>query len=194
MRRHLRDREGHPGKGREDRRGSSKGRDNSLRTVDISSRVGRRHRGRIVRMGRSRIDRRHRAITHEANHPTRPVLPVRVPAAPPVAILLKVHLPREVLRRHPFPFRKQRVHPKAVPTGHRLHLPGVQVQARRRDNLLATPGQVHHPREDHLRDHREATNSILHTSSSSSSDIQRHRMLQGRTIGHPIRRRISTSQ
>lgn len=181
-------------KGREDRR-DSKGRD-SLRTVGISSssRVGRRHRGHTVRMGRSRIDRRHRAITHEANHPTRPVLPVRVPAVPPVAILLKVHLPREVHRHHPFPFRKQRVHPKAVPTGHRLHLPGVQVQARRRDNHLAAPGQVHHPREDHLRDHREATNSILHTSSSSSSDIRRHPMQPVRTIGHPIRRRISTSQ
>lgn len=189
MRRHHRDRVGHPeGKGREDRRASSKDKD-SLRTEDISSsRAGRRHRGRTVRMGRSRIDRRHRAITHEANHPTRPVHPVKVPA--PVAILLKVHLPKEVHRHHPF--RKLRVHPKAVPTDHRLHLPGVQ--ARRRDNhLAAQPGQVRHPREDLLRDHREATSSILHTS-SSSSDIRRRPMRQVQTIGHPIRRHISTNQ
>lgn len=188
---HLRrDRVDHREANRGDRRDSSsnsKGRD--LRTEDISSRVGRRHPGRTVLTDRSRTGHRHRAITHEANHPTRPVLPAKVPAPP--ATLLKVPLLFRVKDHHRQPSRKQRVHPKPVaPTDHRV-LPPEVLRDSPRDNLLA---QVHHPRaEDHLRDHREAT-SILHTSSSSSSDIRRHPMRQVRTIGHPIRHHISTNQ
>lgn len=181
-------REASRGDRRDSSRSSSKGRD--LRTEDISSRVGRRHPGRTVLMDRSRTGHRHRAITHEANHPTRPVLPVKVPVPPLPATLLKVlRLPR--VKVHPRqPSRKQRVHPKpVVPTDH-LVLPPEVLRDSPRDSHLA---QVHHPRaEVHLRDHREAT-SILHTS-SSSSDIRRHPMQQARTIGHRIRHHISTNQ
>lgn len=168
------------------------------RRTDISSRVaGLRRPGRTVRSNssssRDRTDRHHRAITHEASHPTHPVPPARVP----VPTLPQANRPsREghLPRKEPqLPLQEGRHHqPRQDPTDLR-QVPWEVLPASRRHHR-DPPAQVHpHRRVDPHRDRPEATSILL--TSSSSSDIRRHRMpAEVRTIDRPIRHRISTNQ